>query len=149
MATGDLPPINNPAGYVTQHGMAFEDGGGRAVAVTTDAPLPVEVKAGSTTSTPLTGTDATPGTQDFGPFAPQLARPIWVTLSGTWSGSVQLLRSTDGGATKLPLTYSDGSVKAVWTGNANLPVVEESDAAASYYLRIVLASGNVIYRVAQ
>lgn len=147
MAIGNLPQISNPAGYVIQHGMAFDDGGGHAVAVTAGAPLPVELKAGTATSTPLTGTASAAAT--VGPFTPNLARPIWLTFSGNWTGSAQLLRSTDGGATRLPLTYSDGSLKAVWTGNANVPAVEESDAAASYYLAMTIASGTLTYRVAQ
>lgn len=98
------------------------------------------------TSTPLTGTANASTT--VGPFTPQLARAIWIVLSGTWTGTVQVLRSTDGGATKLPLTVA-GASWASFTANANEPVAEESDAAATYYLSITLASGSVTYRVAQ
>ena len=81
------------------------------------------------------------------PFAPQLGREIWLTLSGTWSGSVALMRSVDGGATLLPATL--GGAALTWTGNVNEIVWIETEAAATLYLSITLASGAVTYRVAQ
>ena len=110
-------------------------------------PLPVTMQnPAPATSTPLTGTANASTT--VGPFTPQLARAIWISLSGTWTGTVQVLRSTDGGATKLPLTVA-GASWGSFTANCNEPVAEESDAAATYYLSITLASGSVTYRVAQ
>lgn len=103
---------------------------------------------GAATPTPLAGVDTTAGAQDFGPFTPQLGRAIWLTLSGTWSGTTQVLRSTDGGTTRLPLTIAGGAWGS-FTANCNEPVTEESDAAATYYLRITLTSGSATYRMAQ
>lgn len=82
-------------------------------------------------------------------FVPELGRPIVLTLSGSWEGTVRLLRSTDEGATCLPLTYSNGMPKAVWTGNMNAPVVEETVAGASYYLDFVRTSGTLSFRLEQ
>ena len=79
---------------------------------------------------------------------PRLGRPIWLALSGTWTGSVALKRSTDGGATKLPLT-AGGSAWGVFTGNACEQVIEESEAGAAYYLAVTVVSGTVAYRVSQ
>ncbi len=62
---------------------------------------------------------------------------------------MQLLRSIDGGVTRLPLTYADGSAKAAWTGNVLAPVADETVAAATYWLAIAPASGSVAYRLAQ
>lgn len=98
------------------------------------------------TSTPLSGSSST--TQTVGPFTPQLGRPINLTLSGTWVGSVQLLRSIDGGTTKLPLTVG-GSAWGSYSANANEPVWTETEAGATYYLAITRTSGTISYRIAQ
>lgn len=94
----------------------------------------------------LTGTIAAGGTSE--PFTPQLDRPIWLTLSGSWSGTVRLLRSTDAGVTKLPLTYGDGSPKPTWTGPMQAPVAEESVVGATYYLEFT-GTGTLEYRMEQ
>lgn len=96
--------------------------------------------------TPLAGTAS--ATATVGPFVPLDERPIWVTLSGAWTGAVQLRRSTDGGVTKLPLTAA-GQAYGGYTANANEAVVEDSCADATYYLAVALTSGAVAYRVAQ
>jgi hypothetical protein len=143
----DAMPIHVPAGYVPEHAIAFAAEDGSAAVVGADRPLPVATSLGAAGATALAGTTAASATP--GPFLPDLGRPIWVTLSGSWTGSVQLLRSTDGGATRLPLTYPDGTAKALWTANANTPVAEETVAAASYYLAVALTSGTLGYRVEQ
>jgi hypothetical protein len=88
-------------------------------------------------------------TATLGPFTPELDRPIWVTLSGSWTGTVQLLRSSDAGATKLGLTYSDGSPRATWTGAVNAAVAEESCSGVSYWLAFTRTSGTLAYEVRQ
>lgn len=98
------------------------------------------------TSAALAGT--TSATATLGPFTPQLARSIWLTLSGAWTGSAQLLRSTDAGVTKLPLTIA-GQPWGAFTANANEPVGEETCAGATYYLAVTLTTGTLTYRVAQ
>ncbi|EGI55091.1 hypothetical protein SUS17_2122 [Sphingomonas sp. S17] len=114
-----------------------------------DASNPVAMRAAplaAATSTPLTGTST--GAQMVGPFVPVLGRPITVALSATsWpGGQVQLLRSTDGGATKLPLTPA-GVTIGVYSGiGADSPWVE-TEAGATYYLS--LPAANISYRVAQ
>ena len=59
-----------------------------------------------------------------------------------------LERSTDG-INWFGLTRGDGTAKAVWTGNVNAPVTEESVAGATYRLNITLTSGTVSYEVRQ
>jgi hypothetical protein len=71
-----------------------------------------------------------------------------LTLSGTWTGTVKLLRSVDGGTTRLPVT-SAGLPYGAFTANACEPVWEESEAAALLYLDVTLASGTVTYRMGQ
>lgn len=97
-------------------------------------------------STPLTGNASASG--PVGPFTPEIGRPIWIALSGTWTGSVQAMRSTDGGTTKLPLT-AGGEAWGLFTGNACEQVTEETEDGATYYLDIVIDSGTLTYRVSQ
>ncbi len=92
----------------------------------------------------------------FGPFVPQLVREIWVTLNATAaaSGTAKLLRSTDGGVTKIGLTACGAMIgsyafNAVTGVIANEIVSVETEAAATYYLSITLTAGTVAVRVAQ
>ena len=74
---------------------------------------------------------------------------ITVTLAGEWRGTVSVLRSSDGGATRQPLTFVDGSAKGVWSGNVNTAIGEESVAGARYYLQFARVSGTLSFRVEQ
>lgn len=140
-------PIASPAGFVTPHVLELANGDGTASAVGVANPIPVAQSPAAARSAMLAGTAS--GSAVAGPFAPDLARSIWVTLSGSWSGTVSLLRSVDGGATRLPLTYIDGTARAVWTAPVNAAVAEESQAGATYYVSVALSSGTVAYRVTQ
>lgn len=140
------PPVAMPAGYLTGQAIAYTSPTDRAVMVSLATPLPVVSTPALASSTPLAG--ATNASAVFGPFTPQLGRQIWLCLSGTWTGSAQLLRSTDSGVTRLPLTAA-GQPYASYTANANEAVVEESCAGATYYLAVTLSSGTLTYRVAQ
>lgn len=137
-------PIQNPSPFVTSEAVAYADGDGNSVSVSAVSPLPVNIHFSA--SAPLAGTAA--ASTQIGPFQPVQGRPVMLSLSGTWSGSVKVLRSTDGGATKLPLTIG-GSVWAQFTGNCCEAVWEESEAAARLYLDIVLTSGSIAYRLGQ
>jgi hypothetical protein len=141
------PQISSPAGFVPEYALAFGGRGSPAVAVDASNPLPITARLVAAGSTPLAGSAAASGI--VGPFLPDLDRAIWLNLSGTWSGSVQLLRSTDGGATKLPLTYGDGTPKPSWTMPLQAVVASETVAGASYWLAITVASGTVAYRMEQ
>ena len=140
------PSVNAPAGFVPEYAIAFGTQDGPAVAVDAANPLPTSATIVPALSAPLVGTAAT--TSTVGPFTPQLGRAIWLTLSGTWTGTAQLLRSTDGGTTKLPLT-AGGQSWGSFTANCNEAVAEESVSGATYYLAVTLASGSLGYRVAQ
>ncbi|MCW1383267.1 hypothetical protein OLX02_10575 [Novosphingobium sp. KCTC 2891] len=137
-------PIAVPAGYATVNAIAFSDGDGNAAQVSNTAPLPVQVKPASGGS--LAGSSALSGV--FGPFVPALDRPAVLTLSGTWTGTVKVTRSTDGGATRTPLTIA-GDAWAQFTVNCCEPVWEESEASAALYLDVTLASGTLAYRLGQ
>jgi hypothetical protein len=139
--------VEAPGGFVPQIALTFGARDGAAVAVDPGNPLPTRVLTGAAGSVPLLGTLAESGSA--GPFVPELARAIVVTLSGEWSGVATLLRSSDGGATRRPLTFIDGSAKGVWNGNVNAAIGEESVAGASYYLQFVRTAGTLAFRVEQ
>ena len=142
-------PISYPARYAPGVALNYADGEGSAILVSQAAPLPVSISAapsGSTTPAPLTGT--APTARTVGSFVPVVARPMVITLSGTWSGTVKLLRSIDGGVTKLPLTLA-GAPWGEFTANVNEPVWEENEAPAVFYLQLTPLSGSISYRLAQ
>lgn len=140
------PQITQPAGYVTPVAVGFSSSSGVLNLVTSGAPLPVATQRAGTAPSPLAG--STSASTAAGPFVPLLDTPIHVQLSGTWTGSVQLQRSIDGGATRQAVTLGGGSW-ARFTGNANEAVWQEGEAAATFYLAIDLTAGTLSYRVSQ
>lgn len=98
------------------------------------------------TSTAIAGTSST--ARVVGPFVPQLGRAITVALSAaTWpGGTAQLLRSTDGGTTRLPLTPA-GVVLGTYTRQGVDQPWLETEAGATFYLS--LPNAGIGYRVSQ
>ncbi len=137
-------PIQSPSGYAATRAVVFADANGDAQLASAATPLPVAF--GAPTVAALTGSTATSAV--LGPFQPVLGRAVVLALGGSWTGTVKVLRSTDGGTTKLPLTVA-GAVWAQFTGNACEPVWEESEASATLWLDAVLTSGAISYRLAQ
>lgn len=137
-------PIQNPVGYAVTRAVAYADVDGSMIQVASASPLPVTFGAASTT--PLTGNASVSAI--VGPYLPALGRAVMLVLTGTWSGSVSVVRSVDGGATRQPLTVN-GAAWGQFTGNVCEAVWEESEAAAQLYLDIALTSGSVSYRLAQ
>ena len=137
-------PIQTPSAYSVSRAVAFADVDGTALLVSSTVPLPVTM--GQAVTSPLAGSTAATGI--VGPFIPVLGRPVILSLQGSWTGTVKVVRSTDGGATKLSLTVG-GSLWAQFPGNCCEAVWDESDAAARLYLDIALMSGSVSYRLAQ
>ena len=111
-----------------------------ATQATTAAPL----KPAS--STPIAGVSA--GAEVAGPFTPDLGRPITIALGAAkWpGGNAQILRSTDGGATRLPLTPGGVSIGIYSAPGVDQPWVE-TEAGATFYL--TLPGAGISYRVAQ
>lgn len=138
-------PISFPAQYAPGVAVNFASASGGASTVSHASPLPVVVKD-AVAPPPLAGTAA--ASMLAGPFAPAPSRPVWVTLSGSWSGTVRLLRSSDGGVTRVPVTIG-GRPWATFSANVCEPAWEESEADAQLYLDIALNSGTVTYRVSQ
>ena len=138
-------PLLNPVGYAVTRAVAYADVDGSMVQVAATSPLPVAIGAAAA-STPLTGTAY--ASTVAGPFQPVQGRAAMLVLTGTWSGTVSVTRSTDGGTTRQPLTVN-GNVWGQYTGNVCEAMWEESESAARLYLDITLASGSVSYRLAQ
>ncbi len=123
--------------------MGYSDPTGGLNLVSASSPLPVSM-TGAATPAPLTGTASASGT--YGGFVPARGVAVVLVLSGTWQGSVNVVRSTDGGITFSPLTVA-GKAWAQFTGNACEAVWEENDPAATLSLVVSLASGSVTYRL--
>jgi hypothetical protein len=138
--------IEDPARFVPLMALSFGSEGAPAILVDGDHPLPTVRLMQSASSTPLAGEATASGI--FGPFVPDTGLPIWLSLSGSWTGSVQLLRSVDGGATKLPLTIA-GQPWASFTGSGHEVVAQECSHEASYWLAVTIVSGALAYRVSQ
>ena len=138
-------PLRTPAGYVPQMAVAFANVGGDADLVSIANPMPTQEQP-FVAAEPLTGTLASSG--QVGPFQPRPGRAIVLTLAGSWTGMVKLLRSVDGGATRLPIT-ANGLAYGQFTTNACEPVWEESEAAATLYLDATLSTGSLSYRLGQ
>ena len=91
----------------------------------------------------------------IGPFIPDIGRDIWckLILSGGAVGSVQLLKSDDGGTTKDPLT-AGATPYGLWTFDPftglflNEQVISPSD-SGTYYLHIILSAGSLTFRLGQ
>ncbi len=137
-------PIQTPSGYSVSRAVAFADVDGTALLVSSNAPLPVTI--GQAGTSPVAGSTAVGVIA--GPFSPVLGRAVILSLQGSWTGTIKVVRSTDGGTTKLPLTIAS-TIWAQFTANCCEAVWDESDAAARLYLDIGLASGTVTYRLAQ
>ena len=136
--------IQSPSGYAASRAVAFADVDGSALIVSGTTPLPVSFGRGA--STALAGSTA--ASLIAGPFQPATDRATMLTLSGTWAGTVRLLRSIDGGATKPPVTVA-GSSWGQYSANCCEAVWDEPEAGAALYLDIALTSGTLTYRLAQ
>lgn len=142
-------PIAYPARYAPGVALNFADNSGSAVQVSESKPLPVTLAAttGGTSPAPVLS-GSTAAAIVAGPYAPVAGKPLVLTLTGTWSGTVRLLRSIDGGTNRLPVTLG-GAPWAVFSGNVCEPVWEEAEGAATFYLQLTPASGSIVYRLTQ
>lgn len=143
-------PITFPAGYAPAFALGYADNAGDFALVALDAPLPVQNVDSAQVSVPvpapLEGSATT--TVAIGPFAPAANLPVVLSLAGAWQGTVQLERSTDNGATRLPVTVG-GAPWGRFSANACEPVWIENEDGAELYLAIAVTSGTLSYRIAQ
>lgn len=138
-------PISPPSSYVAPSAVGFADSAGDLVIVAEAAPLPTTMIRPATPA-PIAG--ITSQSLAAGPYAPLPDAPMHLELTGTWSGTVELQRSVDGGATRTGLTVG-GLAWARFETSVNEPVWQESERGATFYLDIALASGTLAYRLSQ
>ena len=107
----------------------------------------VIVTVPAATSTALVGSTSVDAASAH--FTPQLGRDMYLTLTGTWTGSVQVQRSTDNGASWNNITIGGGQVWGRYTGNCDEVVDTPTDGSAIYRLNIDITTGSVAYRLGQ
>ena len=141
----DSIPIQTPGGFVPVYALGMDDGSGHLARIGRDDPLPV---AAAFPAPPAALEGTLNETAVVGPFIPASAAPIVCSLAGDFSGRVRVMRSIDGGATLTGLTVA-GAPWAEFTGPACEPVWEEASDGATFWLDCTLASGTLVYRLAQ
>lgn len=141
----DPIPLQTPGGFVPGMANGFDDGTGHFAFVGASRPLPVQ-STPPPVPEPLEGSSASDVLA--GPFTPSPLSPVFCTLSGDWQGSVQIKRSTDGGATLHPLSLA-GASWGRFARNVCEPVWEEAETGASLWLDCAITSGTLAYRLAQ
>jgi hypothetical protein len=138
------PSISVPAGFAPAYAAGYADAAGQLELVSHASPLPVVTSAPA--PVPLVGqSDAS---TVAGPLNASVGRAIVVALDGEWTGTVRLLRSTDGGATRLPLRVGGGTW-AEYSASGCEQAWSETEDGVSFYLDIALDSGTIAYRVSQ
>ena len=142
--TSPTPSISVPAGFAPAYAVGYSAPDGALAIASHAAPLPVSTSAPA--PTPLAGEAA--ASEVAGPFEATAGRTINVALDGEWTGTVRLLRSTDGGLTRAPLRVG-GASWGKFTESGCEQAWSETEDGASFYLDIELTSGAVIYRVSQ
>lgn len=138
-------PITTPAGYAPAFAIGFSDQSGALSIVQSDRPLPVSLSA-EAPAAPLEGQSSADAL--VGPLTPTRVRPVVLTLTGDWQGSVQVERSVDSGATRHKLT-AGGFSWGFFTANACEPVWKEEENGVELYLAITIVSGTLSYRLSQ
>lgn len=141
-------PVKVPAGFAPAFAVGIADEAGNLAMIGSQTPLPVVqvTTAPPPTAAPLSGSAST--NQIAGPFEPGPGAPVILQLGGIWTGTVQVVRSVDGGLTRHPLTVG-GLPWARFTANVCEPVWEEAENGAELYLDIAVDSGSLTYRVSQ
>lgn len=148
-------PISLPAGYAPAFAIGYSGDNGQLAVVDDSKPLPVTFSTTAPLAVQQVGGPApaalegeTAADMLVGPFVPATGRAVMLTLSGTWEGSVQVERSTDGGTSRHPLTAA-GSAWANFGSNACEAIWAEDEEGVELYLDIAIASGTLAYRIAQ
>lgn len=111
--------------------------------------MPISTKnvMGFASSKPVSGTISTNGVSEV--FDPELNRGMYLTLAGTWVGTVQVERSVDGGQTWSSTTIAGGQPWMLYTTNCDEVIDVPTDSNGKFRLKFTLSSGAAIYRLAQ
>ena len=73
--------------------------------------------------------------------------PFNITITGTWTGTVTLKRSFDGGTTWVPVTSATGTAMA-WTANVSTSFTEP-EMGVQYRAEAALSVGPAVVRLSQ
>ncbi len=138
-------PIQLPAGFAPAFALGYSDENGDFVLAKSSAPFPVST---GDRPRPAALEGSSSASTLVGPFAPVPGISVMLELTGTWTGSVQLQRSSDGGSTLHDVTLA-GAQWGNYAANACEPVWDESEPGAELYLSITITSGTLAYRVSQ
>lgn len=138
------PRIQTPAGYAPGFAVGYADPTDSLILVSETERLPVTSVVAA--PPPFVGQSST--SSIVGPFEAVAGRIVTVTLGGTWQGTIKLLRSTDGGSTRVALRVA-GEPWAEYRQPGCEQAWLETEDGSSYYLDIQLGSGTADYRVSQ
>jgi hypothetical protein len=138
-------PIIAPACYTPVFAVTYADGDSGTQVVSSSRPLPV---APIVVDKPLAMSGNVTESGQLGPLTVLPRLPVMLMLAGTWTGTVTLLRSFDGGATRGRLTAL-GQAYGQFSTNICEPVWEEAEDGVTLYLDIALQSGSLTYRMGQ
>jgi hypothetical protein len=133
-----MKPVKLPAGYAPAFAVGTADSEGNFSLVDAASPLPVVTVSATippSVPSPLEGNTST--SMLVGPFGPAAGIAVNIVLSGSWAGTVQLQRSSDGGTTRHPVTVG-GEPWAQFASNVCEPAWVETEAGIELYLDIVL-----------
>lgn len=137
--------IQLPAGFAPAFALGYSDPAGNLILAGEARPIPVS-QSDRARPQPLAGSTST--STLAGPFLPIPGISVMLELGGSWTGAVQLQRSSDGGTTLHDVTVG-GAAWGRYSGNACEPVWDESELGVELYLSVTLASGTLDYRVSQ
>jgi len=75
-------------------------------------------------------------------FTPRDGEPVFLTLTGTWVGTITVKRSRDAGSTWQSMTAA-GAPWGVFTGNCDEPVDEPANTDFRYKVSFTRTSGTL------
>lgn len=115
--------------------------------VSSDTPIPMIFRTAPSGLTPVSGSSS--GTGNSPALSTKADYNLYLTLSGTWSGTVTLMRSIDNGATWNPVTGHGSPSLGQFTQNCDEAITMVKTAGVRYRLQFNITSGTVVYRLAQ
>ena len=112
-----------------------------------DTPIPMIVHTEPLVNPPVSGTVSVSGASNSLVTTPSYN--LYLTLTGTWVGTVRLQKSIDNGVNWHLVTSHSGTSVYEFTQNCDEALFTVTDPKARYRLQFVMTSGSVTYRLAQ
>lgn len=118
--------------------------------------FPFVQKMDAALSVPISGTMTSGATQVSSSFIPELGRSVYVEIIGAGgaTGTINVVRSRDGGTTKFPITRNGVNTSALNpVGVTGIMFNEDVDVPESanftYYIIATLSAGSISYNIFQ